>query len=88
MTALFYAAVHEVQSLLIQRGSRPRTHDDRKAELRARWSNLAAAYDALYQRSREARYECVVHEQHHLASAEIYLTMLQQEVERERPSAL
>jgi uncharacterized protein (UPF0332 family) len=88
MTALFYAVVHDVQSLLSQYGKSPSTHRTRLDVLRQnpQWTGLAAHYDTLSQRSTEARYLCVTHSQAELALAEMAVRLAQQEVARLRPS--
>lgn len=47
VTAPFYAAVHEVQSLLVEHSVRPLAHDQRRRELNARWPSLGSLYDSL-----------------------------------------
>ena len=85
ITALFYAAVHEVQSLLVEHGAQPRSHDDRRRELLNRWPNLAVLYDSVYNRSKDARYNCVIHQQPQLALAQMALNMVRAEVANSRP---
>ena len=88
MTALFYTVVHDVQSLLVQNSLHPATHIDRANLLRnnPRWSGLAACYDILSQRSREARYLCKTHTQAELALAEMAARQAQHEVSQLRPA--
>ena len=88
MTALFYIAVHEIQSFLVQHNLARKTHSERLNALRkdSQWATLAQHYDALQQRSRDARYECRVHSQADLAIAELALRQVRGEVARLRPS--
>lgn len=83
MTALFYAAMHEVQAALVSTGLRPREHKTRKAALREKtggWLAIAQLYESLFSQSCAARYECHRHSQLHLALAEHQLGEVQNEI--------
>jgi hypothetical protein len=80
MTALFYAAVHEIQAALVASGSRPRSHEDRRATLREKWPTLGTLYETLFDRSKQARYLCHRHSQADLALAEMALTQVKGEI--------
>lgn len=90
MTALFYVAVHEVQSLLAQHNLSARTHSARLAALRQRghWATLVNHYENLQQKSTNARYDCIVHSQAEIALAEWVLNQVRAEVQRLRPQPL
>jgi uncharacterized protein (UPF0332 family) len=80
MSALFYAAVHEIQAALVASSSRPRDHKERMVILREKWPTLGTLYETLFTRSRQARYECHRHSQADLALAEVALTQVKSEI--------
>ena len=80
MTVLFYTAMHEIQAALVADGSRPVDHTERQRVLREKWPTLATAYETLFTRSKQARYECHRHSQADLAFAEAALQQVRREI--------
>jgi uncharacterized protein (UPF0332 family) len=80
MSALFYVAVHEIQAALVSSGSRPRGHKERVVALREKWPSLGTLYEALFSRSRQARYECRHHSQAEVVLAEAALQQVKSEI--------
>jgi len=68
MTAIFYAAVHYVQALLVEAGHTPLGHSARN-RLLVTWPPIRTPYMRLYQYSRDARYGCLSPDEKRLAHA-------------------
>lgn len=82
VTALFYTVVHEVEAMfrmLNLPGSAD--HHERKGRLRRISTQLAKDYETIERMSRHARYECVKHNQMHIALAEARLPFIRQEIQ-------
>jgi hypothetical protein len=85
MTALFYAAVHEVQAFLIDNNHRPETHTARNRLVKQYWGpTIYPPYDTLQQRSRDARYNCIMPSEDDLNRAVLTLAKLRAAIAAER----
>jgi hypothetical protein len=90
MTVLFYSALHYVQAALIhlQSGSAPTDHDKRRGAVRTQFRSIAGKYEALYNASIRARYECARPKPAQLASAQQELRAIATEIAKTAPPAL
>lgn len=59
VTTRFYAALHEVEAMLVETGTPTRCHEDRNVAV-GRWPAVSDPYRLLYRWSRDARYHCHV----------------------------
>jgi hypothetical protein len=88
MTALFYAAVHEVQAFFLKHKAElaassftvPDSHKCVKLVLRTLWPSLAASYASLLDQSYRARYKCRLYSESNLQAAVVQLGMLRDEI--------
>jgi hypothetical protein len=92
ITALFYAAVHDVQALIVSKGWRyiddqgkswiPRTHTERLSVIKRECKHLRADFESLKDWSEAARYECETFLQAQLKLAESVLSGLKAEIDK------
>lgn len=61
VTALFYSAVHSVQCLCEEHGINPSNHRQRMNTIKGCFPEILEPYRKLYSKSRDARYECIIH---------------------------
>jgi hypothetical protein len=92
MTALFYAAVHDVQGLIVRKGwlytddkgysRRPRAHAERLTVVGRECKHLRPEFEALKDWSEAGRYECDTFLEAQLKLAESVLSRLKAEIDK------
>lgn len=89
MTVLFYAALHYAQAAFVHlnSASAPTDHDKRKRAIRTQFRAIAAPYEALYDASRRARYDCIRPQPQQLTAAYQQLRQIAEEIAKKAPPA-
>jgi hypothetical protein len=91
LTILFYAAVHEIAALLVEKRGTVigsgyawpvTTHGDRYGVLvkHTPWNRLATYYDNFYRWSRRTRYDCEMPDEDRLRKMEDVLERIREEI--------
>lgn len=87
MTVLFYSALHYAQAAFVylNPSELPSDHGQRKKAIRTQFRNIATEYEALYDASRRARYDCIPPEKQELSAAQKRLRKIAEEIATKAP---